>query len=127
MKWAVLLLLLINSVVAATAQDCRSLSDAPANLAMLVKDGGNSADLNKILGKGKTFSQAQWSQRIHFKAASFDVSIAPVAACSDGLELNVDDSGNVYNKVVPWDTKVTLTGDPNSSHFVEVTASRLSP
>lgn len=127
MKFATMLLLLVVSTAAVAAQDCKPLYEAPAVVSVSARDGVNNITANVMAVKGNKLSPLQPSEKLNFIAGSFSFSIMPVSSCTNGLHIRLDTAGTTKETVVAWGKKVVVSGNGNSSHYIEVTASRAKP
>jgi hypothetical protein len=127
MKYAAMLLLLVVSTAAVAAQDCKPLYEAPAVVSVSARDGGNNITANAMAVKGNKLSPLQPSEKLNFVVGSFDFAITPVSSCADGLQIRLEAAGTIKETVVAWGKKVVVSGNGNSSHYIEVTALRAKP
>lgn len=127
MKYAAMLFLLAVSTRAFAAQNCKPLYEASAVVSVSARDSGNNLTANAMTVKGNRLSPLQPSEKLKFAAGSLTFSITPVTSCSAGLKIRLEIAGTTKETVVAWGKRVVVSGNGNSDHYIEITASRARP
>lgn len=112
------------SMSASAADECQPLhKSSQVTVTVAAKKDKNTIESFDKEVKYNALSPVKPEVKLLYVAGDLSFSLTPIAACKDGLKLEIDGYGH-KSALAPWGKAVVIDGKEGSDYFVKVTATK---